>query len=315
MGDITSSLAIAEEFRSHGNGVIFIINSNKKVVDLVSQKGFESNTAKSMAELTNSLNGRQFDIVILNQMNTPEDEALLFKRHSKMLVTIEDTGSSTQYADLRFNILYPIDDSINDFKFIPLASVFQDKHRIPKEIKEDVENILVTQGGSDTYGFTPKIAKALYNVPANISINVVLGPNFSHDSELNDMMEESPRKLNLIREKNDLSDLMLETDLAISGGGNTLFELACLGVPTIVVCGETFEVITANRLQKEGFCINLGFGKNVDEREIYNTVNRLFCDANLRINMSTKGKKLIDGSGIKRMVEAITKFFCSKFYD
>lgn len=312
MGDVTSSLALAEGFRSHGNEVAFIINSNKNVVDLVLQKGFGINTAESMAELANCLNEKQFDIAILNQMNTPEDEALLFKNHSKMLVTVEDTGIGAQLADLRFNILYPIDNSISDFRFIPLSPVFQDKHRISKEIKGKVENILVTQGGSDTYGFTPKIIKALSLILTDISVNVILGSNFSHDIELENVLSKSPRKINIIKGKNDLSDLMLETDLAISAGGNTLFELACLGVPTIVVCGETFEVETADRLQKEGFGINLGFGKYVDEKDVYNIVNQLVSDANLRIKMSIKGKELIDGSGIKRMVDAMTETYYRK---
>ena len=176
-----------------------------------------------------------------------------------------------------------------------------------------MENILITQGGSDTYGFTPKIIKALSFIPTDISVNVILGSNFSHDIELENVLSKSPRKFNIIKGKNNLSDLMLETDLAISAGGNTLFELACLGVPTIVVCGETFEVDTANRLGEKGFGINLGFGKDINENDIYKAANELICNTNLRLKMSIKGKELIDGSGIKRMVDTMTDAFNMKY--
>lgn len=307
MGDVTSSLALAEEFKNQGHEIFFMINNNKNVMNLVSQRAFEGTIAESIAEIGKALNQNTFDITILNQLNTSQDETMALKSHSKMLVTIEDTGIGAQLADLRFNILYPIDNSISDFKFIPLAHSFQNKHSIPKLIKEKVENILITQGGSDTYGFTPKIIKALYAIPADININVIIGPNFSHNIELNEMLDNAPRKFNLISGKHDLSDLMLESDLAISAGGNTLFELACLGVPAIVICGEPFEVGTADRIEKEGFGINLGFGEYLDKKDIYNEVNKLICDTALRSKMSKKGKDLIDGKGITRIVDNILK--------
>lgn len=305
MGDVTSSLALAEEFRNKGHKAFFLVNNNGNVISLISQAGFEYHIAESMAELNALIEDKKFDIAILNQLNTPEHEALLFKKHSYLLATIEDNGISAKSADLRFNVLYPIEGAVTDFKYIPLAPVYQGKHKNERQIKEKVENILVTQGGSDTYGFIPKIITALYAVPEGISINVVLGPNFSHDMELDAVLDKSPRRYNLIRGVSDLSGLMLQADLAISAGGNTLFELACLGVPAIVICAEFFEVETADRLQKEGFGINLGFGKYVAEKEIYKAISLLIHNTEMLIKMSRKGKTLIDGQGAKRVAENV----------
>lgn len=302
MGDVTSSLALAEEFRNKGHKVAFIVNANKNVISLVSQADFEYHIAEGMEELTHCTEEKNFDIAILNQLETPEEEARVFKRRSKMLVTIEDTGISAKSADLRFNVLYPIADAVTDFKYIPLSPVYQEKHRNAKQINEKVGNILVTQGGSDTYGFNPKIVRALYSIPTDININVVLGPNFSHNQQLDEALIPAPRKFNIIRGINDLSDLMLEADLAVSAGGNTLFELACLGVPTVVVCAEPFEVATSERLEKEGFGISLGFGKNITDTNIYSGVSKVLHNFSLRNAMMSKGKTLIDGKGIKRMV-------------
>lgn len=309
MGDVTSSLALAEEFRRNNYKVLFVVNNNESVINLVSQNNFEYYIAEDLAEMASCIEDKRLDIAILNQLKTPEKEALLFKKCSKMLVTIEDTGSSARLADLRFNVLYPIDEAITDFKFMPLARIYQEKHKSYKEILEKVGNILVIQGGSDTYGFTPKIVRALYLISRDININVVLGPNFSHNDELNDAMCKIQRGYNLIRGKNDLSNLMMEADLAISAGGNTLFELACLGVPAIVVCGELFEVETADRLQKENFGINLGFGKQVDDKDICNAVNHLIYDTQLRIEMRNRGKELINGRGAQKMIQKISDFF------
>lgn len=305
MGDVTSSLVIGEEFKRAGNDIYFLINNNKNVVDLISKNRLNFSVVKEIEEIESFLRNHFFDIVILNQLNTPEPEAMLFKNSSKRLVSIEDTGQGAQLADIRFNVLYPIDNAITDFKFIPLAPMFQKRHNMNKVIRERVESILVTQGGSDTYGFTPKILNALRGVSDSTKINVVLGPNFSHYSKLETVLNSSLRDFDIVKDNDELSGLMMGSDLAISAGGNTLFELACIGVPTIIVCGEKFEIETAERLQKEGFAINLGFGQYVKEKDITSSVNKLIDDFSLRKSMSLKGKTLIDGQGTRRMVKKI----------
>ena len=57
--------------------------------------------------------------------------------------------------------------------------------------------------------------------------------------------------------------LMRSADLAICSAGLTLFELACLGTPVVVICAEIFEEETAQYMEKNGFGINLGFGERV----------------------------------------------------
>ncbi|UCD54947.1 MAG: hypothetical protein JSV93_05375 [Candidatus Omnitrophota bacterium] len=307
MGDITSSLALAEAFRDQGHEAMFIVNDNKSAIELISQKGFKYKMAETQTELATSVGKEPIDIAILNQLNTPTDETQIFKANSKMLVTIDDTGDSAELADISFNVLYPIESAYVDFKYIALFPVFQEKHNISRVIKKEVETILVTQGGSDTYGYTPKIIKGLYKVTPGIVINVVLGPNFSHHLHLKQILEDAPRSFNIIKGKNDLSNLMLQADMAISGGGNILFELACLGVPTIVICGERFEEKTAKRLQGEGFGINLGFGKYVKEKDICGAVTELMNDTKKRRQMSAKGMDLIDGYGATRVAELIIR--------
>ena len=309
IGDVTSSLDLAEEFRERGHSVLFAINNDQSAMQLTSKKGFEFRVAEKLPEIEKCLDAKFFDVAILNQINTLKEEALLFKKRSKILVTIDDTGESAALAALRFNVLYPIADSYSDFKYIALSSSFQRKHEIPKDVsKGKIKTILVMQGGSDTYGYTPKIVRALYDITNNISINVVLGPNFSHYQELNNVLSKAPRGFNTVKGNDDLSDLMLKADLAISAGGNTILELACLGVPSVIVCAENFEVETAKRLEEKGFGINLGFGEYVSESAIKDAVIQLLNNNTLLTQMSIKGRSLVDGKGKKRIVNRITDF-------
>ncbi|MGR3218931.1 MAG: PseG/SpsG family protein [Candidatus Anammoxibacter sp.] len=310
IGDVTSSLDLADEFRESGHNVCFIINNDQSVMELLLEKDIGYRIAERLPEIEKCIEGQFFDVAILNQLNTLKEEALLFKKISKVLVTIDDTGKSVELADLRFNVLYPIADAYTDFKYIALSSSFQKKHAIPKVINEErVKTILVMQGGSDTHGYTPKIVKALYGISNKTSINIILGPNFSHDQELYKVLSNAPRCFNIIKGNDNLSDLMLQSDLAITAAGNTIFELACLGVPCVVICAESFEVETANRLENRGFGINLGFGEHVSEFEIRNAVIQVMNNDELLSTMSITGKKLVDGKGRKRIVNRIAKCF------
>tara|TARA_B100000315_G_scaffold174346_1_gene162762 strand:+ start:229 stop:1212 length:984 start_codon:yes stop_codon:yes gene_type:complete len=309
MGDVTSSLALAGEFRGKGHEISFIINKNDGVIHLIEKNGFDYSIGESLDEIIQCIEGRQNDVSVLIQLNTPEEEALIFKNNSGMLVTIDDTGPSAKMADMRFNVLYPIEDSYTGFEYITLSSVFQKKHTNNRVIKETVDNILVLQGGSDTYGFIPKIVKALFDIPENISMNVIIGPNFTHDRELDQVLQKAARKFNIIRDISDLSDLMLMADVAITAGGISLFELACLSVPAIVICGERFEEETAQRFQDEGFGINLGFGRDVNEDDIRKAIGKLAGDYELRLRMSEAGRDIIDGKGSERIAAEISTAF------
>lgn len=312
MGDVTSSIAMAEEMISGGHDVLFVTNKNKHVMDLVFGKGFNLTPAENLNEVEGVLARKFFDIAVLNQLDTPVSEAAIFKRHSRKLITIEDQGPGANISDMRFNVLYPVDHAETDFTFMPLNRVFQSKHTAFKTVKERVDNILVSQGGSDTYGYTPKIVKALIGIPEYVNINIVLGRHYSHDAELDAVLRLSPRSFTIVRGSHDLSDLMAVSDLAVSAGGNTLFELACLGVPTIAVCGEKFEVITADRLQMRGFGINIGHGMDVSEDDIFSAVRKMMFDFEARKKMSACGKALVDGLGAMRMVEKIIELFFSQ---
>jgi len=311
MGDVVSSIAFGNEIKRLSHDVNIIINDNDNVKKLIADNGFRFLIAETIDEL-GIIKNKFGDIVILNQLNTSIDETQFFKKNSKLIVTIDDVGNSSKVSDICFNPLYPIENSFSDLKYIPLKQEVLEKIHHIKPVKQEVENILVIQGGSDTYGFIPKITESLYSIPQHINVNIVLGPNFLHEDSLNHTLKKSPRKFNFIKNKNDLTDIFIDSDIAITAAGFTLFELICLGVPCITSCAELFEVETAERIEKYRCCINHGFGRDLSGNELLKTVNKLMNNYELRLKMSTDGKALIDGKGSERIVHKIIDYFSNK---
>ena len=94
-----------------------------------------------------------------------------------------------------------------------------------------------------------------------------------------------------------MSGILKNYDLAITAGGMTLLELACVGIPSLIICGERFEIETAKLLEKYGFGKNLGFGKNVSTKKLNSEISAIINDFNTRKSMKLCGQKLIDGNG------------------
>lgn len=311
MGDITSSIAIASALRNMDCNVLFCVNDCPSVTELLDYNGFTYIVADTIDSVVDNIRRHSFSAAVLNQLNSPLEEARFFRKTVSVLFTLDDIGPAASLATHRINVLYATEDAYTDFAYIGLSVSFKNKHKKTKKIKRSVKSILVTQGGSDTHGFTPLIARALYSMPSDIKISLVLGPNFSHYEEMHDAIRNAPRQFDLIESLNDLSDAISEADLAVCAGGNTLFEMACLGTPAIVICGERFEIETAMRMQASGFSEVLGFGDDIDEDIIRSRANSLILDYTRRKSMSKKGKELVDGKGAERIAELIL-YECSR---
>ena len=305
MGDIMGSLALADAFQDRGVETLFIVDDGKEALRCIKDHGYRVIPTKNDGEETSYLKFFSPHVILVNQLNNPRRYLENLKKNTLLLVTVNDAGEGAQVADIRFNPLYRTPRAFCGPEFAPLKREFQKTSK--RHVRKKVENILITLGGSDTYGFTPKVVSALRSIPKEVSITVLLGPAFKHKKELERVLSNVNRPFTIVRNAKNMADLIAGADIAVCSGGNTLFEVACMGTPAVVVCCEPFEEETAMMMKKKGFGISLGFGKSLEEKCIFKAVNDLMENYELRLHMSKNGKKLVDGKGAKRSVEIIIK--------
>ena len=306
MGDVIGSLAIADAFRAKGAEIMFIVDNDKEALRCIEKHGYTVALVQSEGEEVSNLISFRPDAIIVNQLNNPPQYLKNLKPHARLLATVDDAGEGAKVADLRFNPLYRAPDAFYGPEFAPLRKEFKKVDEKPR-VRKRVKNILVTLGGSDTYGFTPKVVSALKDVPKEISITVLLGPAFKHEEELKKALRDADRAFMIARDVNarDMASLIAKADTVVCSGGNTLYEVARVGVPAIILCGEPFEEETAKRMEEKGFGVNLGFDRNIETKRISKAVNDIIADYKLRLRMSKKGKKLVDGKGAERIAEIV----------
>lgn len=305
MGDLWGSVALAGACSRMSHETLVMIPGGEEAVALLQERGQRFHVVESREEGRQVLSAFRPDVVIVNKLRNEPDDIRWLKRFAALVVTMDDDGEGAQAADLRINALYPTASAVTDLRYLPLRTEFEAASARPRMIREAVQELLLIQGGSDTYGFTPRIIRALNMMTIHPHCTVVIGPAFRHERELQQAIAAASLSLSVVRNAPHMATLMIQVDLAITAGGLTMCELVSVGTPSLVICGEPFELPTARRLEAAGVVRVLGFGGDLDDAQVPRAVERLAEDLQARRHMSATGRQLIDGYGCERIVQLI----------
>ncbi len=305
MGDVIGSLALADECVKQADEILFVISGGDEAIAAITERGYRLHTAPTWESEQQILHAFHPDVILVNKLNNPARYIRSLKSLAGLVVTIDDAGEGAQWADLKFNVLYHVPGAVTDSHYVALRYEFKVMHGREKAISSQVRELLVMQGGSDTYGFTPRIIRAVEGIRIRPHCTVVVGPAFRHEDDLQHAMGASTLDLTLVRNAHNMAELMWRADLAITAAGLGMFELLCVGTPSLIICGERFEVETASRLEKAGAVVNLGFGGDMNYGQLPKAVEAFAMDVERRKQLSFRGKQLVDGCGCKRVLDLI----------
>ncbi|MBA7574080.1 hypothetical protein ES708_15882 [subsurface metagenome] len=175
-----------------------------------------------------------------------------------------------------------------------------------KEIKDRIESIMVTFGGDDAKNMTPKILAFLNGKYPNLIKNVIIGRAFQNIDEIKKCTDKNT---NLIYypDAEKMKEIMLESDIAISACGQTLNELASVGVPTIGVCIAENQLGNVKGWGKVGFLEYAGWYSKGNILEKIKSVIEHLKDSKERNNRFKIARKFIDGKGSLKIIDRIMK--------
>jgi UDP-2,4-diacetamido-2,4,6-trideoxy-beta-L-altropyranose hydrolase len=139
------------------------------------------------------------------------------------------------------------------------------------------QNILVTLGGGDFIEYLENIAQHM-SIPAmeGRAVRVIQGA--MNAERIKQAFVNCPARLEILPRVTDMPSLLLSTDLCVTAGGSTCWELCCLEVPflTVAVAENQREIVrgmedagTAMPFTKAAFATALD---NADERAAAQTI-------------------------------------------
>lgn len=213
------------------------------------------------------------------------------------------------YKKFRYEERYPLGTKLLlGPKYAPLRQVFSVINSIKK--KEKNNNILIMSGGTDEYHV---IKKFLYHFNQNpcrntgVNINAICGV-YNADYKWLTEKYSTYSNINIFRSVDDIEKFMLESDVVISAGGSTLYELCACGTPTICYSFADNQIDNVKSFDRDGLMIYAGDVRDNDiMNDILNNVFDLLGNEEKRALLQSKMRETVDGKGSVRIVEALSK--------
>jgi UDP-2,4-diacetamido-2,4,6-trideoxy-beta-L-altropyranose hydrolase len=312
IGHITRCTALYEAFEEKGILPLFLINGNETVKDLLKSKNYEIfNWLAEEKKLLTFI--EHADVVIIDSYRAVYDLYEKISGLAEVPVYIDDNRridypggfiiNGTIYAE---DLNYPKRKDVTYLlgsKYIPLRKEFWD---VPeKEIKKNIQTVMVTFGGDDARNMTPGILNLLKENFPKLIKKVIIGKGFKNIERI-ESLKNGKTELIYYPNAEDMKRVMLESDIAISASGQTLYELARVGVPTIAIAVAENQMNNAKGWQKAGFIEYAGWWEDKNTLNAIASKIKLLRAFDLRKEKSTMGRCYVDGLGASRVVELVT---------
>lgn len=230
---------------------------------------------------------------------------------------------------------------LTGLEYALLRDRVRDRRRPPRPADGSrTPRVLVVFGGTDPYGGCPTVAGLLLGLGLPVEVVAIAAtPAVAaslralatgaagsravlHEDCRRSGVVEDPQSPALMASRvasgqtlavhppvDDLPALAITCDAAVSAAGSSTWELACLGVPTALVC-VTDNQWLGYREATRGLC--LPGGRLADLRPggadvplARATLTRLLTDADLRHSLARRAAAAVDGRGRERVVDAL----------
>lgn len=319
LGHVRRCLSLGQALREKfGTTVTFILNEDSVTQELVRSKGFEavSVTSSGDAEQTQHiLKALAATALVTDSYELGTDYLSSMRGHVKLLVAIDDLAkplpvdvivngaantSPTMYSAL------PTTRLLLGPSYMLLRSEFSQEPE--RDFRESIYRVLITVGGSDPFQLTPLLMEWVHKALVKVDLDIVVGPFFKNGEGIKQMAARLPVKVNLHFAPDNIRALMLETDIAITGGGQTTYELAATGTPAVAVCLADNQRNSLAGLMQGGTLFYVGDVNDSDLAEkLRSALETLNSDLNQRRQLSRRGRQMVDGFGAQRVAKAIVE--------
>ena len=164
---------------------------------------------------------------------------------------------------------------------------------------------MVALGEDDPNDQALALAKILLSVPKLAKVDIIARPHHPRLEEFKAFAESQGGRLEIASEPAEIANRIVRCHLAISSGSGWSLELACVGVPQLLIIQAEQYWPNAQRLEEEGSATCLGSHESVSPATIRSAIASLLADPMERQAMARCGRQLIDARGPDRFVTAL----------
>jgi CMP-N-acetylneuraminic acid synthetase len=278
LGHVHNALTIANELVRHR--VRFLVTGSSRLAQQVIAASHYEVHRQADSDLTAEILALRPDVVVNDRLDTSADEIRALKVAGLTVINFEDLGDGAREADLVVNAIYPERESLPNHYFGP--NFFCIRHEfvlaLPRPVADEVRRVLVTFGGVDPNNLTRRVLTAIHDecVRRGIELEVVAGRGYRQFASLAPF-----GSARVVRSVSDMAERIRAADLAFTSAGRTIFEIACLGTPAIVLAQNERELTHFFASEAHGFR-HLGLGTRIEPDEIRRAFVELVDDPDER---------------------------------
>ena len=312
-GHISRCISLYQAFKEKGISPDFLINTDEKISNFMNNTHFlVLDWIKN--EITLFKDIKDYDIAIIDSYLADLSIYKKIAQNVKVAAYIDDTMRLNYPPGVVINgsihakkLNYPNNPNI-DYLLGPKYSMLKKEFwTIPTKIANiGLDKILITFGGSDIRNLTPNVIKLLNNEFSNIIKKIVIGKSFKNIAQI-EVVSNEASKLIYFPSTKTMKEEMIDADIAITAGGQTVYELACVGVPAITVA------VSKNQIHSVKICDELGLNyyagwwedKNLFDnikKNIHNLKNK-----ELRKKMIKRSQRIIKPDGSRKIIDFLIK--------
>lgn len=257
MGHIFRSLSLAHEITDHE--IRFVCDTESEVA-ASKLAGYDYWLGVyPQNDIENAIIDLQPNLVINDMIDTEAGYVQRLKVNGIRVVNFEDLGSGAAEADLTINELYddpiiPGNNILWGKKWFFVRDEFTDAR--PRKFQAPVQRLLIAFGGTDPSNYTLHVLRNILEYCASkaIGIDVITGEGYGHIPELEALMASNEKPaIRYTHATGVMSHLMEQADIAICSNGRTVYELAHMNVPAIVLSHHEREKTHRYACEANGF--------------------------------------------------------------
>lgn len=283
--------------------VLFCINPDKTALRFLQERGFDVCTLKQVEDVRKpEVNCIVFDL----RSDVQEDKQLLkwAKKNKVFTLQITDLGLNQKAVhmtiDGTLDTLEPYPPKTHLMQgpeYMILHHKIRHFHQVKRKYRKKIRRVFLCLGGGIEYRLLRRTIDQLSRSQFQLKIASGYYLKNSHRKILRRIYPN----IRFVGPTESLGRCYHECDLALISSGITACEAAAAGTPALYVHHHQEQEFIADSLEKRGVGIKLSSVGELKMEEMMDKIQLFTFDR--RLEMGTKGKELIDGLGVYRIID------------
>ena len=320
LGHLNRCINLGESLLEFGHDIIFICYEDSATKAALTKTGFDfqlipfkindaSNQDKELVFLRDISDS--VDLFLVDSYNVDSSYFKHLNKFFSSMIYLDDLGLDFD-VDMVINPSctvkendYIAKDVLCGMEYVILGNEYR-AGRI-ESLNTENHSILVTMGGIDHYDLSSRVIPILEEISLSIQVNMVIGPYYENTESIKAAVKNSSLEVNIFENVSNISALILKSNLALTAGGFTTYELAAMSTPSIGIALWDNQKNNVTCLSSQGALIPLYYTDSLEfGQQLKKVLVDLINNSNIRKRISTKARIAVDGYGANRIAKEIT---------